>query len=265
MRYIIFILFFSPFLAMSASFKDIETASPSNKIKKIEVKSLSDLQRLNPAESISVLQKRYLPKTFRFEFNLSSLATINHTFFHLGGVSSRIGFFIREDHGFGVEGMALLSPIFKAVTNEMIGAPNFILPYNVVLPQFYGGAYYKWTPVFGKFALLNRRIIYFDTYMTLGGGVNKLLDGVQEIRNQIAKKGLKLSNEGVGLSLPKPYFPALSFGFGQMFSITQDWAFNWELKLIYNFVQYNNDQVYTPTDINLSLGMNYYFPGASYR
>ena len=232
---------------------------PTGRIKQLKIKSLSDLQQLTPYESVSVIQKRYLPKTFRGEFNLSTSFVINHTFFYLGGLSARAGFFIREDHGFGLEGSAFLPAVNKLVTNEMISPPNLILPFTAVFSQFYGGAYYKWSPIFGKFAVLNKKIIYFDMYMTFGAGVSRVVKGLND---------KTLENLEGATSLPqlaKDVFPTINLGLGQMFAINQSWAFNWDLKWLYTIVQYQNQEKYTPLDINLSLGINYYFPGAGYR
>ena len=247
------------------TFKELEKIpeSPSNSSQRIQIKSLSDLQRITPYTSISVIQKRYLPKTFRAEFNLSLSSIINHTFFYLGGASGRVGFFVREDHGFGFEGFAILPPIFKLVTKQMIGEPNHILPSSVVLPEFYFGGYYKWSPVFGKFAILDRKIIYFDSYMTVGGGMKWVLNGFEVIKKQIP--GYQISDERSVPLLAQQFFPSLTIGLGQIFAINQSWAFNWELQWLYTFVKYQSGTLYTPINIKFSLGVNYYFPEASYR
>ena len=247
------------------SYKELEASPKSPPAENVPIKSLSDLQDITPYTSISVIQKRYLPKTFRSELNISLSTIINHTFFYLGGVSGRFGFFIREDHGFGVEGFAFLPPIFKLVTRNMTGEPNYILPSSVVLPHLYGGVYYKWSPVFGKFALLDRKILYFDSYFTVGAGMNKVLNGIATIKEQIKKRGLKIENERPHSELAGQAFPALTVGLGQLFAINQKLAINWELKWFYTFIKYEQGNLYTPTDINFSLGLNYYFPDAGYR
>ena len=263
----IIILLFFPLSLFAESLKNLESVPDNTKrIKQIKINSLSDLQKLTPKDSVSVIQKRYLPKTFRGEFNLSVSTVINHTFFYLGGASIRAGGFIREDHGFGGEAFALLPPLFKMTANDMIGPPNGIVPLGVVLSKYYLGAYYKWSPVFGKFSVLNQKIVYFDMYMTFGAGMNFVVDAREVINEQLKRTGRKLK-DGVNLQskLSKKQFPALSVATGQMFSITQDWAFNWELKWFLTFVQDTNRDFYTPWDINFSIGMNYYFPGAKYR
>lgn len=243
--------------------QDVESAPDKReRIKQLKVKSLSDLQQLTPFESVSVIQKRYLPKTYRGEFNISVASVINHSFFYLGGVSVRTGFFLREDHGFGVDFFAFLPSINKQVANELISPPNGIVPLSLVFSQLYGGIYYKWSPIFGKFAILNNKIIYFDMYVTVGGGASNIVPGLsEEQRDLISVQNLpRLNQEQWNWS------PTLSLSLGQIFAITQSVAFNWELKWFYTVVQFQNrDSYYTPWDINLSLGVNYYFPEAGYR
>ena len=267
MKYIVF-LFFLPVPLLAENLKDLESSpNRSKSIKYMKIDSLSDLQKLTPKDTVSVIQKRYLPKTFRGEYNLSLSTVINHTFFYLGGAGAKAGVFIREDHGFGLEAFAWLPPLFKMTANDMIGPPNNIVPLGIVLNQYYAGIYYKWSPVFGKFAVLNRKIVYFDMYMTFGAGMNWVLDAVEVISKQLKETGRSLE-EGFSKSTPKlssNQFPAFSIGTGQMFSITKDWAFNWELKWLLTVVRYSGGQTYTPWDINFSIGMNYYFPGAKYR
>lgn len=256
-------------ISVSHAEDDLSALEPSpessSSTESIVIKSISDLQQITPYSSISVIQKRYLPKTFRWESNASLSATINHTFFYLAGASGRFGFFLREDHGLGVEGFAILPPLFKGVTNDLTGPPNYILPTSYILPQFYGGLYYKWSPFFGKMALLDKRIIYFDTYFTLGAGVHKVLDGIEIIKERIKKRALKVENERPHSLLAGSSSPAFTLGVGQLFAFSQSFALNWELKWFYTVVRYQKGNMHTPIDLNFSLGVNYYFPEAGYR
>ncbi|MBC6415902.1 MAG: hypothetical protein GDA46_05880 [Bdellovibrionales bacterium] len=264
-KILIFFIFLSHYSYAKDYLKDLELSQEDKSSKLLEIKNISDLQKITPYDSISVIQKRYLPKTFRAEFNLSLSSNINHSFFYFGGVSGRLGFFVREDHGFGVEALYLFGPIFKVVTNNIINGPNKILPNSLFLSEFYTGVYYKWSPIFGKFALLDKSIIYFDTYMTIGGGGNKILDGQEVIKEKIADQPLRIKNEKRILQLSQEFFPALSLSLGQTFSINKNWAFNWELKWLYTFVSETTGRMHVPLDINFSLGFNYYFPESSYR
>jgi len=143
------------------------------KIKRLKVKDISDLKNLTPFESVSVIQKRYLQKTFRGELNVSLSSIINNKFFYVAGASGHLGFFVRDAHSLGIESYAM-GLAEKLVSSDLIKPPNRILPYSFVVSQLYSGVYYKWSPVFGKFAILDRDVVYFDMFFTIGMGMTKL-------------------------------------------------------------------------------------------
>ena len=262
-KHLVFLLFLFSQSLWAQSLEDLEPVVDTTKrIKQLKVKSLSDLQQITPYESISVLQKRYLPKTFRGEFNLSVASIINHTFFYLGGVSARAGFFLREDHSFGLEAFGLFPPIIKLITEDLIAGD--IVPASLVFSQFYGAAYYKWSPVFGKFAFLNKKIIYFDMYMTLGAGITGFADRKKIIEWVVFRRGK--SPKRKFFTLEKEYYPTGSFALGQVFALNQNWAFNWELKFLFTRLKFKEKTVHDiQMDTGLFLGVNYYFPKAGYR
>ena len=258
-------LFFSFFVSEAQEVENLESVPKKKSIRKIKIKNVSDLQALTPYASVAVIQKRYLPKTFRGEFNFSIGTIINHTFSYFGGISGKAGFFLREDHGLGVEFFGPFFPFAKPVKNEMIVEQN-IIPYTVSTPQLYGGAYYKWSPIFGKFSVLNKKIIYFDIYFTLGGGVGRFVEDItQDYVRSLLQKGKKFDS---GIKLLKPYFFAGNLAVGQVFALNQDLALQWELKWLYSIIQYEQygqARREIPVNIGFSIGMNYYFPGAGYR
>ena len=267
----IFLLMIS-ICAKADEISDLEVSPDSNqRIKQIKIKDLSDLQKLTPFKSLSVIQKRYLPKTFRGELNLSISSIINHTFLYFGGLSGRLGFFVREDHGFGLEAFGQF-PALKFIGRDLIlrEEGQGIIPYIDFMPQIYAGGYYKWSPIFGKFSVIDKKIIYFDTYMTLGGGVMKIISNGCDWANQWIKNRYP-SAEVTACKQPtfSEISPALSLSVGQMFAITQDWAFNWELKWLGVFLKKQDGSWQMPwnnsVNIDFSVGMNYYFPGAKYR
>ena len=213
-----------------------------------------EIQRLTPYESISVIQRRYMPKTFRGELNVSMAAIVNHHFFYLFGLTSRLGMFLREDHGFGVDVFAFLPAFGKQVTRDLIN--NKIIPLQKNFNQFYAGGYYKWSPIFGKFSVLNEKIIYFDMYLVLGAGVSRFASGL----SQELKEAHKIEND-----LAKDFFPSFSGSLGQLFSYSQSIAWNWELKLLYTPLEYQGVGISHRWDLSFAFGVNYYFPDVGYR
>ena len=234
-------------------------SSHTGKLKKLKVKSLSDLKSLTPFESVSVIQKKYLPKTRRGELNLSPLAYIlNNYFFYQAGMKGHAGFFFREKHGIGLEALGFFR-WRRPVSSEL--EKQQVIPTNPVYTQFYGGAYYKWSPVFGKFAVLNRKIIYFDMFFKFGGGAVKVIG--------LTDEQLKRLPEGQVKKLKREILPSGAFGVGQTFALTKNWGFTWEFQWLGYWYQYyggdNSLKGSLHNDLLLSFGVNYYFPGASYR
>ena len=136
---IILIVLFS--LGALSAFGDLSdelesVPSSDEKVKKMKVKSISDLRNLAPFEDIAVIQKRFLPKTSRGEAGLSLISILNNKFFYLTGVSGRLGYFIREKHGLGVQAYAI-AYLNKLFANRLQRPPNIITAYNPIAPRFF--------------------------------------------------------------------------------------------------------------------------------
>ena len=262
---VVLIFFLGSPLCLSESPEDslVEESVNTNleRLKRLKVKNISDLKNLTPFETVSIIQKRYLPKTFRGELNVSLASIINNNFFYLAGGSTHLGFFVRENYGFGLEGYGMYHKE-KLVSLDLINEPNRILPYNLVVSQSYGGVYGKWSPIFGKFAFLDNNIIYFDMFFTLGGGVTKVTSGITERLKPFLKDEEPLS------ALPsKNWFPTGSAGVGQVFALNKNVGFSWRLKWFFYSYQLSNSKETSlfHSDLQFSFGVNYYFPGATYR
>lgn len=228
------------------------------KIKRIKVKNVSDLKDLVPFENISVIQKRFLPKTYRGEFNLSLSAIANNHFFYSLGGGSHLGVFLREDHGFGVEVYGMFNTL-KEVSKELRDRRK-ILPYNHIASKVYTGAYYKWSPVFGKFAVLDKKITYFDMFFTFGAGLTQVISGISKTDKARAKRDL------AEIDTTKEWLPTGSLGIGQVFALSKDVGVSWDIKWnTYLYKLKGGSGKNFHNDIIMVFGLNYYFPGATYR
>ena len=254
--------------------EDLEVApDPLDKIKKLKVKSVSDLSRLSPFRDVVVIQKRYLPKTFRGEAGVSLNGLLNNKFFYSGGLSGQLGFFVREQFGFGISGMTFWR-IQRIVSRDLIEA-NAKVPFTNVTSRYYGGGYFKWNPFYGKFAFsfLEDRIVYFDMFFLLGGGVIYITKGTsKEIEQSLASDKLDQErlNPNVYYAPAKNWWPAGMFGFGQTFAINKDWGIEWNLRWVVYYSKIVHErskatQDRWDTDLHLTVGVNYYFPGVKYR
>src|SRR5690606_15466238 len=105
----------------------------------------------------------------------------------------------------------------------------------------YYGAAYKWVPIYGKMALVNKQIVPFETYFLIGGGITG-------------------TNQDTS--------PAtLHLGTGQLYAIYQWLAFRWDFSW---FTYQTSSNVRsgsggTYNNLHISAGFSFYFPGAGYR
>lgn len=233
--------------------------APPKKEKKKEEKEpeeISDLKRLETFDDIAVIQKRFLPKTGRFEFYFGGGTNLNDAFFVGNGISARLGYYFSEN--WSVEGM------YSYIQNDNRDVTNSLLQKGVstegsVSTDGYVGVDVKWTPIYGKFAYFNEKIIPFDLYFTFGVGktepkfVNSSVTGSRQI-----------------LSVDSPY--TIKLGTGQIFAITKWMAFRWDIAM--HFVQadstiIDNGVTESKSDMSnnmfLNVGLSFFFPEANYR
>lgn len=230
-----------------------DAPSFEDKVKKIKIKSVSDLRHLAPFEDIAVIQKRFLPKTFRGEAGLSLMSILNNKFFYLAGGAFRLGYFIREKHGLGLQGYAIHN--WEKLISSRLRVNQAITAFNHIAPRFFLGVYYKWTPVYGKFSFMNRKIEYFDIFFNFGGGVKYIVSALPK------------NVSGSGVTRPvRPWAPAGRFSTGQVFALNKDFGATWEFTYYVYFYELLGLQgIRWRHDLSLSLGFNYYFPGVSER
>src|SRR5690606_8041844 len=127
---------------------------------------------LAPFKEISVIQKRYLPKTNRLQlFGGLSLVT-NNPFFETFGINAKAAYFLNET--WGLEGTYLnLSTSEAKSTKELLDIQG-VNTDNLIYPKSYMGAFLMWFPMYGKFTFLNKKIIPFGMYFSAGYGQTSL-------------------------------------------------------------------------------------------
>ena len=118
---------------------------------------------------------------------------------------------------------------------------------SLVVPKSYMGVNFKWVPVYGKMALVEKKIVPYDIYFTGGLG----LTGTGEKSGELT----------------------YSFGMGQIFGYSKSLAFRWDLKwnMYSATVQDRNsagdlvEKSGNHNDLFLSFGASFFFPEATYR
>jgi outer membrane beta-barrel protein len=206
------------------------------------VQTLSDLATLSPFTDVAIIQKRFLPKTKRFEFSATAFNNLNNPFFTAIGVSGRAAYYLREQHAVELVA-AFAGNMERQVTTDLKGRPNGITTSNALTSNGFYALAYKWNPIYGKITFMNKAIVPFDLNFNIGAGLTQTTD--------------------------KQSLPTLHMGTSQVFAMSKSMAFRWDV--IWNMYQGDGRETngtktkLTQNDLFLGLGMSFYYPEASYR
>jgi outer membrane beta-barrel protein len=197
----------------------------------------SGLGKLAPFSEISVLQKRYLPKTNRFQAFAGLGLITNDAFFNTLGGSLKLGYFFTE--AMGIEGSFTSLTTSEAKSTKELKEIQGVTTENLVYPKSYMGLDFMWVPIYGKLTYFNRRIINFDMYFT--GGM-----GTTAIQNNLSVSTFHI-------------------GTGQIFALNKAFSLRWDFS--WNFFDAKQVDLSTSTVNNLLLtvGASFFFPEAKYR
>ncbi len=227
-----------------------EQLKPHKKIDKQELKSeeeedkteLSKLGELAPFSDVAVIQRRYLPKTSRFEFFPNLGIMVNNPFFMNTALSARLAYGISEKLAVEADFMYIMSTKQK-ITNDLANQPHSVVTASFITPQAFYGADIKWSPIYGKMGYFNKSIVPFDMYFSGGAGIMNTNQGTSPI--------------------------AFHFGTGQTYALSKKWAFRWDVSAYF----YNSSTTTVSqgaiqgnfTDIYVNMGVCLFFPEATYR
>lgn len=218
--------------APAAATRNDESATPAD-TRPID---FSGLGHLAPFTEVSVIQKRFLPKTGRFQLFAGGSLVTNDPFFNIAGGTVKAGYFFRESIGLELSYSAFGTSEAKA-TQELRQIQG-VDTNNLIYTKSMMSADLVWVPIYGKMTWANDRIVPFDLYFSLGYG------------------STQTANQTPG---------TIHLGTGQIFAISKSTAFRWDFG--WNFFDaigidgkkssYNN--------LVLSLGFGWFFPEAKYR
>lgn len=223
---------------------DTTPSAPPN-LQSSTMRNLTDLNKLAPFSDISVIQKKYLPKTGRFQLFAAGGLTTNSPWFLNLGARLNFGYNFSESFGLELTGLFLTNSELDSAKN--IRQNNNLQPDKFVVTKSHIGLDLVWAPIYGKMSTLDNKIIPFDMYFSIGGGTS----------NTTAQEG---------------NVPTYHLGTGQIFAISKSTAFRWDYS--WNFYQATPTQDAASTtapskgsynDLILTLGMSFFFPEASYR
>ncbi len=223
---------------------EVDEATPGVNLNQ-KAERLTDLNRLSPFREISIIQKKFLPKSERFQFFAGGGTTTNSPWFLNLGLKVNLGYYFTETFGVELSGL-FLSNTEREVAKE-IRDNNELQPEKFINTKSYAGIDFVWAPIYGKLTMLNERIIPFDMYFSAGGGTSNTN-----------------SQEGS--------VPTFHIGMGQIFAINKAMAIRWD----YSWTSFQAtpvpDKLSTGiaeknsyNDLILTAGFSFFFPEARYR
>lgn len=205
-----------------------------------DIRGVSDLSSLSEFKDIAVIQKRFLPKTQRFEAFGGINGILNDKFFSSIGVNGRLGYSFTER--IGIELLVMVLATGERDVTRDLRERRGVKTTNFVSPQNYYGVDFRWTPLYGKLGFLNKKITTFDLYFSAGAGMTNTNQGGSE--------------------------PTIHLGTGQIFAITKSAAFRWDFS--WNFYNARSGvagaaQNSLYNNLFLTVGASLFFPEATYR
>lgn len=226
-----------PALVPGAQNQKLDAAEDRAEAQNNKLTDFSGLGRLAPFSEISVLQKRYLPKTERIQFTGGFATITNNPWFFTAGVSFKVAYYFTE--AWGVEGTYNSMTSSQRTAAEELHTNNSVSADSFGFPKTYMGLDAKYTPFYGKMTWLNKKIIPFEHYFTLGAG------------------NTSVSTGGSG--------PTVHFGTGQNFALSKRFAVNWDFSSMNYSAKATDGTNQTFSDLLLVVGFSFFYPEASYR
>ncbi len=208
-------------------------------------KGFSDLLKLVPFNDVAVIQRRFLPKTGRFEFFPSVGLVLNDLFYFPFMFGARLGYSFNEFLGVEIVGQ-VVSVAERRFTSQL--KRERITTSVDSIPKSYLGADFKWSPIYGKMGFSNQSIVPFDMYFLAGGGLLKVEVGKDSWNKAITKN-----------------VTAIRLGLGQKFAWSKWMAFRWDVGFLLYSVAPMGKKKSQFMNMHLGLGLSFFFPGAKYR
>jgi outer membrane beta-barrel protein len=199
-----------------------------------KLEKLSDLSKLQPFNDVSILQKRYMPKSNRLQIFGGLAVNTNDPWNSSYGENLRLGYNLTE--AWGVEVTTYFMNTSPSVASNDLNSQNNVNAQSFGTVTGYTGAALIWAPIYAKMSYGTKKIIAFDMYFSAGGGSTSLT-------------GTTASSAS-----------AVAFGSGQIFSINRSVGFRWDLT--YTSFQVPNGSA---NNLLMTLGLNLYVPEARYR
>ncbi len=240
-------------LCLSATFPVTISASESERFKNTEIR---------------VIRPRYFTKAGRLEVSAGGTAILNESFIYGGMLTGQIAYHFSEDWAVEAGGSYGLS---IDTSDKRILFDEFDIKTQIFRTSMMLDLSLQYTPIYGKWQLGSGRLIYFDTYVSVGAGQSYIdwrYDDFCEPPDLAVDPTAEPTPDNAVLA-----YPAFLVGLGQRFFLSRNVASKIDVR--FRRLQYQeldgecspkkaqlerNFAPQVPHDtITLFLGLSYYF------
>ena len=170
---------------------------------------------------VRVIRPRYFSKQGRFELGLQGSVLSNQTFIYTYLMAGMLSYHLSEQ--WGLELSAALG-FSKDKDEKTVLDRDFSIKTQIVRTRTMYEANVLWTPIYGKYQLANGRLIYFDSFLSAGGGFNGI-----DYRFDHCRSSDTDATDAIPANKLVQY-PTASVGIGQRFFLSTDSSLKWDLR-----------------------------------
>jgi len=220
---------------------------------------------------VRVIRPRFFNKRGRFELGARMNVVMNQTFIYTYAGTFNLGYHFLESVGLELTGSYGLS-VDKA--DKSLLDDEFQIKTIIVRDQWDFGGALTFTPIYGKYQLSSGRLIYFDTFVQAGGG----LQGVDWQYDHCADPSDIVDATDSFQSPPTAparntvSYPTFFGGVGQRYFLNQNLSLRWDVmyrQFTYDSIDGNcgkDDPRFAATNeskvhqvVHMMLGASYFF------
>jgi outer membrane beta-barrel protein len=186
---------------------------------------LSDIQAEERFDDIEVrvIRPRYFNKSGRLELGAELATIMNETFINTFMATGLAAFHFTED--WAVEGSFSFG--FNVDnTEKRLLRDSFNIKTQIFQTSYNGSLGLQWTPIYGKWQLSSGRLIYFDTFFYLGGGLSGIFWEYSDYCDTGTGDKVIVIPDDTTIS-----YPTITMGIGQRYFVTKSTSYRIDLRL----------------------------------
>lgn len=206
-------------------------------LKKLNISDYSSILTQASYDDYSVIQRNFMPKTNRTQVKAGFSSVTNDVFYANLGIGLGATYYFNETWGIGATANLLSSSRNNYAQNikdvQLVNIENLVTLKNTL------GVNIVFTPIYGKWSLLNKKVIPFELYIQGGGA---------QVTNQ----------DGLSSS-------AFTAGLGQLISLSRSTALDINLNWYFYNTENINGQEQSNNSMLLTVAYSIFWPKPTYR